>query len=168
MQTDSKVDSVGCRCLAARRDRCLCFAHPATHFCFSIILFMTVSVISPTRLEKNPQRNHMARKTAPEIWAASSPRCGFAIISHLKTVTYLAVRLRRPKRRPNYSITPSLMVSMAALCIFPRDAPWRNECLINHHPGNNTPSSLCRMCQTLTRTLGEIFLPVQPQPLIWT
>lgn len=89
------------------------------------------------------------------------------IISHLKTVAYLAVQLHHSKHWPNYSITPILMVSMTARCIFPWDAPWRNECLINHHPGNNTPSSLCRMCQTLTRTLGEIFLPVQPQPLIW-
>ena len=163
---------MGCTGLAARPDRCLCFPTTAIRFCFSVVLFITVSVISPNSMGERKKKIHKGTpwqgKTAPEIWAASSPRCGFAIISHLKTVTYLAVRLWRPKRRPNYSITPSLMVSMAALCIFPRDAPWRNECLINHHPGNNTPSSLCRMCQALTRTLGEIFLPVQPQPLIWT
>lgn len=56
------------------------------------------------------------------------------------------------------------MVSMAARRISPQDAAWRNECLINHHPGNNTPPSLCRMCQTLTRTLGEISLPLPPSP----
>ena len=110
------------------------------------------------------KRNRTGRKPLSHLLCCG----GSTIISHLKTVAYLAVQLHRSKRWPNYSITPSLMVSMAARCIFPRDAPWRNECLINHHPGNNTPSSLCRMCQTLTRTLGEISLPVQPQPLIWT
>lgn len=130
--------------------------------------------ICQTLSDENKSEHPASLPPFPPQWENGSlnfglrlfPRCGSTIISHLTTVSYLAVQQDRSKRRPNYSITPSLMVSMAAQCIFPRDAPWRNECLINHHPGNNTPSSLCRMCQTLTRTQGEISLPVQPQPLI--
>ena len=175
---------MGCQCLNNTRRQMwtlCCSRHKVTMFFLLLLVFFLVlllhfvdyNVCHLPRLSawsKNKSKgNHVAKRGKLLLKIARIFLCRrSAIISHLKTVAYLAVQLHRSKRWPNYSITPSLMVSMAARCIFPRDAPWRNECLINHHPGNNTPSSLCRMCQTLTRTLGEISLPVQPQPLIWT
>lgn len=165
-----KADVVDCYYLAICDDSPLKTLHKLIFFSSHFTLLSKTCLIPSVLLHLIKQFKKETQRTKQTLsknqWHLRC--CGSTLISHLKTAAYLAVQLHRSKCWPNYSITPSFMVSMAARCIFPRDAAWRNECLINHHPGNNTPSSLCRMCQTLTRTLGEISLPVQPQPLIWT